>query len=326
MTPLVSIILLNWNGEKFIYDCIKSINEQTYSNIETIIVDNHSTDGSIEKIEKYNKNFKIIKHSENLGFAKGMNSGIAESLGKYVLLLNYDVYLDRNFIWECVKCAESYPKTAAIGGQAYNWTNSGLTNVKQPSYGYEAIYIRGRGCGVLKDKTEVSGIHGSFPFIRRRALDDIYKLLGEYYDVDFVTAWEDQDLWFRFKLLGWELRACLKARAWHYGSASWQGKKRFSEKPLLTKAQIFRNRYAIAIQNLPVIYLFVLFPCIFLFDLLMVIWCCIFSHSTLKAIFISWKWTARDINIICKKRKILQKHKKVTNRDFLNMFLKKGEK
>ena len=223
--PLVSIVLLNWNGTKFIFDCIKSIYNQTYQNLEVIVVDNNSTDDSIKKILKENNTFKYILNKDNLGFAKGMNVGIHKSKGKYVLLLNYDIFMHENFVEECVRVAEKYPDIGAVGGQAFFWTNGELTNEKQHSVLRVANYIRGLHIKTYEPGSIIPSVHGSFPFIRKAALDDIYYHLGEYYDPDFITSWEDTDLWFRLMLYGWKKIYWPKAYVWHYGSAAWDGKK-----------------------------------------------------------------------------------------------------
>ena len=85
---LVSIILLNWNGDKYIYKCIEYLMDQTYNPLEIIIVDNGSTDGSIQKVMKQYPDFKYILNEKNLGFSAGMNQGIIASRGKYLIPLN----------------------------------------------------------------------------------------------------------------------------------------------------------------------------------------------------------------------------------------------
>src|SRR5258706_4923239 len=101
--PLVSVVVLSWNGGAFLFDCISSVLHQSYSRIELIVVDNGSTDGTSRQLaERLPSSVTILLNGSNLGFAKGMNVGIAASKGEYVLCLNQDVVLEDTFIERCV--------------------------------------------------------------------------------------------------------------------------------------------------------------------------------------------------------------------------------
>src|SRR3989338_601924 len=90
---LVSVILVNWNGRSYIPACFESISLQTYKKIETILVDNASTDASVTYVRKRFPNTIVIENSQNTGFAKGNNIGLQHATGEYILLLNTDTKL-----------------------------------------------------------------------------------------------------------------------------------------------------------------------------------------------------------------------------------------
>lgn len=98
--PLVSIIIVNWNGKKWLKKLFDSLLSQTYKNIEIIFVDNDSSDDSIKFVNSSYKDsrVKIIKSEENLGFAGGNNLGINNAIGKYILLINNDTWVDKYFL------------------------------------------------------------------------------------------------------------------------------------------------------------------------------------------------------------------------------------
>ena len=98
--PLVSVVLLNWNGQQVVEKCLKSLQKQTYSPLEVIVVDNASTDGSAELVKKGFPEVKLIVNKTNLGFGGGNNVGIRVSQGKYVMMLNNDTRLDPKCIEE----------------------------------------------------------------------------------------------------------------------------------------------------------------------------------------------------------------------------------
>jgi GT2 family glycosyltransferase len=113
---LLSIIVVNYNGERFVEDCVRSILSSTYPNFEIILVDNNSTDQSIRKLEEFRKDsrFKPVYLTENLHYAGGNNVGISHSTGEYVLFLNSDTVLEKNCLDELVKEFQSDNDTTAI--------------------------------------------------------------------------------------------------------------------------------------------------------------------------------------------------------------------
>jgi GT2 family glycosyltransferase len=98
MNPLVSVIIVNWNGYKWLSKLLNSIESQTYNNFEIILVDNGSTDNSVEFVEQEYKTVKIIKNGHNYGFAKGNNIGVRSANGSLIMLVNSDTWLNSGLI------------------------------------------------------------------------------------------------------------------------------------------------------------------------------------------------------------------------------------
>src|SRR4030042_5675917 len=117
MNKLVSINILTYNAQDLIEPCLKSVLEQTYPNLEIRVVDNASSDKTLEKIK--NLPVKIIRNKENLGFSAGHNVGIRESKGEYILCLNQDVILDKDFVRYAVEAMEKDNEIGAIQGKLY---------------------------------------------------------------------------------------------------------------------------------------------------------------------------------------------------------------
>jgi GT2 family glycosyltransferase len=249
----VSVVLLNWNGIQYVDKCVESVINQTYENIEFIIVDNASTDGSIQIIQKKYPLFRYLLNNKNYGFAKGMNQGIEISKGEYVLLLNNDVYLDSNYIKEGLSRIQKDEKIGFIGGLEYIWKADKLTDKLHISCG--PMYLRKRmqmtGKNNFYDEQVCFGITGSFPIVRKKMLDDIFSVSGYYFDEDFETGWEDTDMRFRAFLRGWRTLYYPNIRAWHILSASDEGKIRLTQKSSKYQVRIFRNRYFVILKDLP---------------------------------------------------------------------------
>ena len=114
--PLVSIIILNWNGKELTRNCLKSIENNTdYPNYEVIVVDQGSKDGSVELIEREFPKVKVVKLRENIGFSAGNNLGFLKSKGKYVFMLNNDTEVVKGWLTNIVKVMEIDRNIAAAG-------------------------------------------------------------------------------------------------------------------------------------------------------------------------------------------------------------------
>ncbi len=110
MPPEISVILVNWNGKRWLQKCLASLASQTYKPVEIIFVDNASTDDSVVFVQQTFPNVKIVQSTTNLGFAQGNNLGIAEARGTYIMLLNTDTWIESDFI---AKIHQRYIETGA---------------------------------------------------------------------------------------------------------------------------------------------------------------------------------------------------------------------
>ena len=102
----VSVNIVTYNAEKYIKECLGSVKKQTHPDIDILVIDSGSTDKTLEKI----KDVKVIKNKENIGFSKAHNIGIKESKGEYVLCLNQDIVLDKDFLKNIVEAMEKNDK------------------------------------------------------------------------------------------------------------------------------------------------------------------------------------------------------------------------
>ena len=115
--PKVSIIILNWNQPEFTVNCVKSVLEQTYKDFEILIVDNDSTDDSVEIFRKEfedTENIRIIKNPENVGYAGGNNEGVKKAKGDYIVILNNDTLVEKDWLEHLVIPLESDEKIASV--------------------------------------------------------------------------------------------------------------------------------------------------------------------------------------------------------------------
>ena len=96
--PLISIVITTWNGEKYLIECISSLLNQSYKNMEIILVDNASSDRSVELVNQNFQGIQVIQNSKNLGFAEGTNIGILRAKGELVALFNQDAVAEKHWL------------------------------------------------------------------------------------------------------------------------------------------------------------------------------------------------------------------------------------
>ena len=206
----VSIVLVNYNGKKFIKNCIESIKEQTYNNISFVIVDNGSLDDSVEYLKTSYPAIPVIACKQNLGFAKGNNIGISYALeagAEYILLLNVDTVIDKHLVEYLIKDADSQtvviPKIYMDKRMMKIWYAGG-----------EIDYINGRsfhyGNKDNGDKKEVSFACGCCALIHR----NIFLKIGMF-DERYYLYYEDTDFSARLKRNNIKIKYVEEAKMWH---------------------------------------------------------------------------------------------------------------
>ena len=227
MKSLVSVNLLTWNGEKYIKKCLDSVLRQTYNNTEINVLDNGSKDKTIVLIKKIkkesNRKINIWQNKENIGFAPGQNVLINKAKGDFILMLNQDAILDKDYIKKAVIEMEEDKKIAAIQPKIikYDYEKDEPTDSFDSTglliYRNRRIVNRGQGVknkGQYEKKEEIFGADGALPFYRREALEDV-KIDNEYFDNDFFAYKEDIDLSWRLRLYGWKIVYVPSILAYH---------------------------------------------------------------------------------------------------------------
>lgn len=204
----VSVTIVNWNGGDYIKKCLDSLVKQTFSNIEVIVVDNASSDGSVEILEIHSSVTKLIRNSENVGFSKAHNQAIKETTGEYVIPLNFDIALEPDFISEMLKAAKFNSEVGIVSGKLYKKSGDIERIIDTTGITMNNMFPGDRGEneedeGKFEDYEFVFGASGAAPLLKREMLEDI-ETNGEYFDEDFVYYVEDVDLCWRAQIAGWK--------------------------------------------------------------------------------------------------------------------------
>jgi GT2 family glycosyltransferase len=225
-------------------ECLESLRSQTFIDFEIIVVDNGSTDGSVEIIRSHFPECLIILNTSNYGFAKGNNQGIKKAKGKYIALLNNDAQAERHWLEELVKVAEEDHRIGMLASKIYlQGSSKVIDNVGHLIY--RDGLNRGRGRlevdhGQFDQKEEVLFPSGCAALYRRKMLDEI-----GLFDEDFFPYGDDTDLGLKGRLAGWKCLYVPRAVVYHrysQSSGSYSPLKAF---------YVERNRVWIAIKYFP---------------------------------------------------------------------------
>ncbi len=217
--PSVSIVIVNFNGRELLKRCLTSLLDTNYPNIEIIVVDNASTDGSIESMKKAFGSFpyvKIVENRENLGHAEGCNVGALAAKGRYLVFLDSDTELKaENWLWELVKVMESDKSIGMAQAKVV------LADDKR-RLDYVCIAIDALGTWAatygqkedeLKENLEILAASSGCCIIRR----EVFNEAGGF-DSDYFIYDDDTDLSVRARLLGYNILLVPSAVIVHRGS------------------------------------------------------------------------------------------------------------
>ena len=246
----VAVVILNWNGQKFLEKFLPSVVEYS-SGAEVIIADNDSKDNSVEFLKQNYPDLRIIINKENGGYAKGYNDALAEIDAEYYVLLNSDIEVTPNWVMPVIEVMDADKSIAAAQPKllAYNQKDefeyAGAAGGFIDKYGYP--FCQGRVFGHLEkdlgqyeEIREIFWASGAAMFVRAEKFWEIGGL-----DEDFFAHMEEIDLCWRLKNSGYKIMYVPNSKIYHVGGGTLP--KGTARKTYLN----FRNNFALLFKNLP---------------------------------------------------------------------------
>jgi len=218
-----SIIIPNWNGANYLPTCLDSLRHQSYSNFEVIVVDNGSTDASLELLARDYPEVKAVALPENRGFAGGVNAGIREARGEIVVVFNNDAEADARWLEELAKALARHPEAGMATSKVLLFDRRDVINSAGDFYGVDGVPgnrgVWQRDEGQFDREEYVFGAAGVAAAYRRAMLDEV-----GLFDEGLVSFCEDVDLAWRAQLAGWKCVYVPRAVVYHKLSATGGGK------------------------------------------------------------------------------------------------------
>lgn len=215
-----AVVIPNWNGRSLLEDCLSSLYRQSFKNFEIILVDNGSTDNSLEYVKNnFPSDVRIIKLKKNFGFAKAINEGVKASNAEYVVFLNNDTSVDKDWLKNLIQCADFHPEVISVNSKLLNFQNKkiidGVGILINEVGQARSIGWNEKNYGQYEKEQYIFGATGGASLFRRF---DFIKV--GMFDENYFMYFEEVDFAFRAQFLGYKSIFCPKALVYHKHKAT----------------------------------------------------------------------------------------------------------
>lgn len=248
----ITVIIPNYNGEKFMEPCLNSLFHQTYNKFKILVVDNASIDGSVSYVQKHYPSVEIIALDKNYGFSKAVNIGIKHTTTPYLILLNNDTIVTPTFVEELLNSIEKSPYIFSVSSKMLQMCNHKLIDSAGDLYtivGWGICRGAGRPVSNYTQSDEIFSACAGAAIYRRSAFQKI-----GYFDENHFAYLEDIDIGYRAKIYGYKNLYCSTALVYHVGSGT-SGSKYNAFKVHLSA----RNNIYVNYKNMPLLQLIINF-------------------------------------------------------------------
>lgn len=265
---MVSIVIVNYNKKDLLRQCLDSVRSQSYKDIEIIVIDNGSTDNSVEVVKAYYPEVKLIASANNELFCRAYNKGIDESKADFILCLNNDCFLDKDYLKEALSAIRKDERIGMVSGKVLRPDKKTIDSTGLFLDRSRKPVERGYGNldkGQYEKPGYVFGVTGAAAFLKREMLLDIKDEFG-YFDERFGMYYEDLDLCWRAHRKGWKAYYTPLSIAYHYRAGTAAGNmknkiaKIFPYLQLDLQKRYIINRYRCILKNDSLLGIIVNFP------------------------------------------------------------------
>ena len=292
---LVSIIIVTRGIKDYLASLLASIKQQTYSNLEIIVIDNSLNPSFNRNIPSHYPNINVYTSSKNLFYCQALNIGIRKSKGDFILCLNDDVILDQRFIEEALKGFYINDKIGMVSGKILRSDKKTIDSTGLFLSLWRSAKERGYGLkdrGQFEKEEYIFGVNGAVAFYRRAMLESIRTDSG-YFDEDYHLFYEDLDIAWRAQGFSWKAYYVPKAIAYHVRGGTARKSigigrpyaRRYLSEEL--EVDLLKNRHLTMIKNESLLGLFLHLPFIFCYEFLVLGYILFFKPQLIKKIFLN---------------------------------------
>lgn len=304
----VAIIIPNWNGKRHLETCLPAVFAQTFPHFEVVLVDNASTDGSVELVKGRFPQVNLIVNESNLGFAAANNIAIRATSAPYVATLNNDTQVEAGWLSELMRVIASDPGLGMAASKILYMKPPHL--IDSSGIGVSRAGLAWNRCNGTQDDPlevepyEVFGPSAAAALYRRAMLDEV-----GLFDEAYFAYYEDTDLAWRARLMGWRCLYVPTARVYHAHSATSRYGSRFK------RYLLSRNELWTILKNYPSPDLWLRLPEILFFDL--------FSMTYRMILERSWSPVLGRLAALgCLRpmfhqRQVIQKQRRITSQEMI---------
>lgn len=319
---LVSVTIVTYNSGRFIRRCLDSVLQQRYPLKEVIVIDNASTDGTVDILERFEGRCRIVLNEKNIGFAAAQNQAIGLAEGDWILTLNPDVLMMPNFIQALVEAGNREPDVGTVCGKLLSMSAT-FDLPQEPRVDSTGIYFTPTMRHLDRGSLEVDNGHylnyeyvfgatAAAALYRREMIDDI-SIDGEFFDHEFFVYREDADVAWRAQLLGWKCLYTPYARGYHVRAVRPMNRNAL---PAEINMHSVKNRFLMRVKNItPDLYLRNFLPITYR-DLVVVGACFLKEWSSLEA-FVK---VARHWNQLMYKRRWIMQRRRASDEYIASWF------
>lgn len=309
MSRVASVVLVTWNSAQHLPRCLDAIAQQSWPDVELIVVDNASTDGSAERA--------TIRNDTNRGFAAAVNQGIAVAHGEFVLLCNPDAFLEPDYLSRIVEALDQAGESFGMAtGKLLSATDSNLIDskgIRMTRTGRHFDIEQGQpNSPTTQQPAEVFGVSGAAAVYRMAFLRDV-AIGGEAFDEDFFTYREDADIAWRGRLFGWRALYVPAAVAHHVRTVTPEKRRQLS--PVVNMHGV-KNRFLLRLKNEGLYLALRNAPFELMRDVVAIAATLTIERTSLPAF--SWIW--RNRKRVLAKRRAIQSRRRVSDRELARWF------
>lgn len=316
--PKISIIILNYNGSAITLKCLESLSKIAYKNVETIVVDNGSSDNSKENIQRTFPEVKIIRNLTNTGYAEGNNIGYRAAKGELILFLNNDTLVEKNFLKPLVKALLSNKKQGAVQPKIMNFPHAQIID-SIGSYITSTGFLYHFGHNKKDEKKynfseEIFSMKGACMLFKKEVLEKT-----GLFDHNYFAYFEETDLCQRVWLAGYRISYIPDSRIFHIGGET-SKKMNYS----FINYHSYKNRIYTYLKNFEVITILKILPLhIFLCMIAILIYIFTFRFEMAFSIFRAILWNIIQIQKLLYDRQKIAELRRVSDNDYLPQLLRK---